>query len=134
MKKNVLFLCTGNSCRSQMAEGLLRHFSGDKYNVYSAGINPTEVNKHAIDVMNEIGVDISSHKSKSVDEFKNKSFDFIVTVCDNAKQNCPFIPGVAERIHWDVIDPAEGIGSQGDLYKAFREVRDELADYIKKEL
>lgn len=134
MKKNVLFLCTGNSCRSQMAEGLLRHFSSDKYEVFSAGVNPTKVNKNAIEVMKEIGIDISHHKSKSVNEFMDKPFDIIITVCDNAKQNCPFFAGVADRIHWDVIDPAEALGSQEDLLKAFREVRDELANYIKNEL
>ena len=134
MKKNVLFLCTGNSCRSQMAEGLLRHFSSDKYNVFSAGVSPTKVNENAIEVMKEIGIDISHHKSKSVDEFKDKSFDIIITVCDNAKQNCPFFPGLAERIHWDIIDPAEALGSQVHLLEAFREVRDEITKHIKNEL
>lgn len=130
MKKKVLFLCTGNSCRSQMAEGLLRHFYGDKYEVYSAGINPTEINKHAIVVMNEIGIDISKQTSKSINEFTDKSFDVIITVCDNAKESCPFFPGQAERIHWSFIDPAEATGTLTEVLEKFRNIRDQIKSSI----
>ncbi|HSA05658.1 MAG TPA: arsenate reductase ArsC [Candidatus Gastranaerophilales bacterium] len=130
MKKRVLFLCTGNSCRSQMAEGLMRQFYGDKYDVYSAGVNPTEVNPNAIKVMKEIGIDISNHTSKSVNEYINQTFDIIITVCDNAKESCPIFPGKAERLHWSFFDPAEAIGTQEELLKAFTEVRDQIKDKI----
>ena len=134
MKQNVLFLCTGNSCQSQMAEGLLRKFSGDKYNVYSAGVSPTKVNEYAIKVMDEIGIDISHQKAKPISALSDKSFDIIITVCDKARQNCPAIPNsdsILERIHWDVVNPAEGIDTQENLLKVFREVRDELQGKIK---
>ena len=126
MKKKVLFLCTGNSCRSQMAEGLLRYYFGDKYEVFSAGTKPSIVNLNAIKVMNEIEIDISGQRSKSVDEFKNQTFDFIITVCDNAKESCPIFPGKAERLHWSFFDPAEALDSQDELLKAFKEVRDQI--------
>ena len=131
MKKKVLFLCTGNSCRSQMAEGLLRQFHGDEYEVYSAGINPTEVNENAIKVMEEIGIDTSEQTSKHVKELTNQTFDIIITVCDNAKESCPVFPDKAERLHWSFLDPAEALGTQKDLLKAFREVRDQIKDKIK---
>ena len=135
MKKKVLFLCTGNSCRSQMAEGLLRYYFGDKYEVFSAGTKPSIVNLNAIKVMNEIEIDISGQRSKSVDEFKNQTFDFIITVCDNAKESCPIFSGEAERLHWSFFDPAEALGTQEELLKAFKELRDQikakLLDYFK---
>lgn len=131
MKKKVLFLCTGNSCRSQMAEGLLRQFHGDEYEVFSAGVNPTEINKNAIEVMKEIGIDISKQTSKHVNEFINQTFDIIITVCDNAKESCPIFPGKAERLHWGFFDPAEVLGSQENIIKAFQEVRDEIKNKIQ---
>jgi arsenate reductase len=126
MKKKVLFLCTGNSCRSQMAEGLLRSFYGDKYEVFSAGVNPTSVNPNAITVMKEIGIDISGQKSKSVNEFINQIFDIIITVCDNAKESCPIFQGKAERLHWSFFDPAEAVGTQEEILQVFRKIRDEI--------
>lgn len=131
MKKKILVLCTGNSCRSQMAEGLLREFYGDKYEVFSAGVNPTAVNPNAIKVMGEIGIDISKHTSKSVNEFINQNFDIIITVCDNAKESCPIFAGNAERIHWSFFDPAEAKGNDEEILKSFREVRDQIKNKIK---
>lgn len=130
MKKKVLFLCTGNSCRSQMAEGLLRHYFGDKYEVFSAGTKPSTVNTNAIKVMAEIGIDISGQKSKSVDEFKNQEFDLVITVCDNAKESCPIFLGKAERLHWSFIDPAEATGNDDEILKVFREVRNQIKSKI----
>ncbi|MCA1605028.1 MAG: arsenate reductase ArsC, partial [Acidobacteria bacterium] len=105
MKQRVLVLCTGNSARSQMAEGLLRHEAGDRFEVFSAGVDPTQVKPEAIEAMREIGIDISGQRSKSVDQFKNQQFDYVITVCDNANQQCPMFPGKAERIHWSIDDP-----------------------------
>lgn len=111
-KKRVLVLCTGNSCRSQMAEGFLRHMGGDKLEVFSAGVKPTQVNPLAIKVMAEVGVDISKHRSKSAMEFIGQQFDYVITVCDNAKQTCPAFPGHYEKLHWSLEDPAEAKGSE----------------------
>ena len=108
----------------------MRQFYGDEYEVFSAGINPIKVNQNAVTVMKEIGIDISNQKSKSVNEFLNKDFDLIITVCDNAKESCPIFPGKAERLHWSFFDPGEAIGSQKDLLKAFKEVRDEIKEKI----
>src|SRR6266576_1312276 len=105
-RKKVLILCTGNSARSQMAEGLLRHLAGDRFEVASAGVEPASIKPEAIEVMRESGMDISGHRSKSVDEFLNKSFDYVITVCDNANQRCPIFPGKARRLHWSIEDPA----------------------------
>ncbi len=124
MKKRVLFLCTGNSCRSQMAEGLLKHIAGDKYDVFSAGINPTDVNPKAIDVMQEIGINISKQRSKSVNLYKDDCFDYVITVCDNAKENCPYFPG-SKMIHWNIKDPATAENNSEQL-NIFRNVRDEI--------
>ena len=132
MKKNVLFLCTQNSCHSQMAEGILRYFSKDEYNVFSAGINPTEVDKTAVDVMKEIGIDISNQKAKSFKEFADKDFDVIITFYDHKEEDSPSFWEKAQILHWDFVDPSEGISSQKDLLKAFREVRDEIHDKIKE--
>ena len=129
-KLKVAFVCTHNSCRSQMAEGLLRQFYGDKYEVFSAGVNPTEVDPNAIEVMKEIGIDISNQTSKHVNEFLNQKFDIIITVCDNAKESCPVFLTEAQRLHWSFFDPAEALGFQKDLLKAFREVRDQIKDAI----
>ena len=104
-KKRVLIVCTGNPARSQMAEGLLRHEAGDQFEVYSAGTNPTSVLPEAIAVMNEIRIDISSHRTKSVDEFVGRELDYVITVCDNANESCPVFPGLAKRLHWSVPRP-----------------------------
>jgi arsenate reductase len=125
-KKKVLMLCTGNSARSQMAEGLLRHLAGDHFEVHSAGTHPVGVNPLAIEAMRELGINISHHTSKSVDQFLTESFDFVITVCDRAKESCPLFPGQAECIHWSFDDPAAVQGSQEERLRAFRRVRDEL--------
>lgn len=131
-KKRVLILCTGNSARSQMAEGLLRHFGGDEFEVESAGVISSFVRPQAIEAMREIGIDISNHRSKSVDEFAGQEFDFVITVCDNAKENCPFFPASAERIHWSFDDPAEATGSEVEHLAVFRRVRDEIGKRLKE--
>ena len=122
----VLILCTGNSARSQMAEGLLRHDAANAYEVFSAGTKPTHVRPEAITVMQEVGIDISSHRSKSVDEFAGQNFDYVITVCDNAKGSCPVLPAKTRRIHWSIEDPAAAPGPHEDTLAAFRHVRDEL--------
>src|ERR1039457_2154177 len=108
----VLILCTGNSARSQMAEGLLRHDGGAAFNVASAGVKPSHVRPEAIAAMGEIGIDISAHRSKSVDEFAGQAFDYVITVCDNAKESCPIFPAATKRIHWSLEDPAAVQGSE----------------------
>jgi len=129
-KKRVLFLCTGNSCRSQMAEGFLRHMAGDRFEAFSAGVKPTQVNPLAIKVMAEAGIDISKHRSKSAMEFIGQKFDFVVTVCDNAKQTCPIFPGKYEKIHWDLEDPAEAQGTEEERLVFFRRIRDEIKNNV----
>ncbi len=126
----VLFLCTGNSCRSQMAEGLLRHFGNGEFEVYSAGTNPSFVHPLAIEAMKEIGIDISWHRSKSVMEFIGHSFDYVITVCDKAKESCPTFPGNVKRIHWSFEDPAEATGTKEERMKVFRKVRDQIKEHI----
>jgi arsenate reductase len=128
MKKTVLFLCTGNSCRSQMAEGMLRQLAGDRFEVYSAGVKPTQVNPLAIEVMGEIGIDISHQRSKSVNEYVDREFDYVITVCDNARQSCPFFPGTCEFMHWNLEDPAEAQGSEEERLTVFRKVRDQIQE------
>ena len=130
-KKRVLILCTGNSARSQMAEGLLRHEAGDRFEVFSAGTKPTSVRLEAVAVMNEIGIDISGHRSKSVDEFKNQEFESVITVCDNAKESCPVFPGNTQRLHWSFEDPAAVQGSDEERQAAFRRIRDRIHGRIK---
>jgi arsenate reductase len=129
-KHRVLILCTGNSARSQMAEGLLRHDAGDRFEVESAGTNPGHVRPEAIAAMREIGIDISSHRSKHVDEFQNQSFDYVLTVCDNAKETCPIYPGQTNRIHHNFEDPAAVEGSEEGRLASFRRVRDEIREYL----
>lgn len=131
-KKRVLILCTGNSARSQMAEGLLRYDAGDNFEVMSAGVISSFVRPQAIEAMREIGVDISSHRSKSVDEFAGQNFDYVITVCDNAKENCPFFPGGTKRIHWSFDDPAEASGSEAEKLAVFRRVRDEIREKLQE--
>lgn len=130
--KRVLFLCTGNSCRSQMAEGFLRHMAGDRFEVFSAGVKPTQINPLAIKVMAEVGVDISKQRSKSAMEFIGQKFDYIITVCDNAKQACPVFPGKHEKIHWDLEDPAGAVGSEEERLVVFRKIRDQVQKNISK--
>lgn len=113
-----------------MAEGLLRHLYGDRYEVYSAGTEPSSVNPHAVKVMEEIGIDISTHRSKSVNELINNNFDFIVTVCDTAKETCPFFPGGGEKIHKSFEDPSGFLGTEDEIIAGFRRVRDEIRGWI----
>ena len=131
MKKRVLILCTGNSARSQMAEGLLRHAAGDRFEVQSAGTRPGKVRPEAITVMGELGVDISAHRSKHVNEFQGQSFDYVLTVCDNAKESCPVFPGHAKRIHNAFEDPAALQGTEEERLALFRRVRNKIRDYLK---
>ena len=128
----VLILCTGNSARSQMAEGLLRHDGGEAFIVESAGIEPSFVRPEAIEVMREVGIDISGHRSKSIDEFTALPFDYVITVCDNAKQNCPIFPGTTHRVHWSIEDPAVVSGAEQTRLAAFRAARDDLRERLEK--
>jgi len=125
-KQKVLIVCTGNSARSQMAEGLLRHEGGDRFEVFSAGTKPTQVRPEAIAVMDEIRIDISHHRSKSVDEFMGQPLDFVITVCNSAKETCPVFPGNVNRLHWPFDDPAEVEGSDEVRKAAFRRIRDQI--------
>ncbi len=127
----VLILCTGNSARSQMAEGLLRHLAGNLCEAFSAGTKPASVRPEAVEVMREIGIDISRHRSKSVSEFEGQAFAYVITVCDNAKESCPVFPSKTERIHWSLKDPAVVEGPTEERLGAFRRVRDELREHIK---
>lgn len=130
-KKRVLILCTGNSARSQMAEGLLREIAGDRYDVSSAGVAPSRVRPEAIEVMKEMEIDISGQRSKAVDEFTGQEFDHVITVCDNAKESCPVFPGATEYIHWSFDDPAEAVGTVEQRLKVFRRVRDEIDEKLR---
>lgn len=136
-KKRVLILCTGNSARTQMAEGLLRHDGGGRFQVFSAGVEPSFVRPQAIEAMREVGIDISGHRSKSVDEFLGQEFDDVITVCDNANERCPVFPGKTRRIHWSFDDPAAAEGDDVAKLAVFRRVRDEirerLSTFIEKE-
>lgn len=130
-KRRVLILCTANSARSQMAEGLLRHEHGDKFEVASAGTRATLVRSEAIAVMQEIGIDISGHRSKTIDEFADQSFDVVLTVCDNARENCPVFPGHGRRLHHAFDDPAAVSGTETERLAAFRRVRDQIQAYTR---
>jgi len=130
-KRRVLILCTGNSARSQMAEGLLRHLAGDSFEVFSAGVAPTRVRPEAIEVLAEIGIDISHQQSKSVDEFLGREFDYVITVCDNANEQCPAFPGRTKRIHWSFEDPAAIEGDETVRLTAFRTARDQIAERLR---
>jgi len=132
-KKRVLILCTGNSARSQMAEGLLRELGEGKFDVESAGVAPSSVRPEAVEAMREIGIDISGHRSKSADEFVRQQFDYIITVCDNAKETCPVFPGQATRIHQSFEDPPPAtVGDYESRLKIFRRVRDEIREWLKE--
>jgi arsenate reductase len=131
-KKRVLFLCTNNSCRSQMAEGLLNTMYSGKYEACSAGIEPTRINPYAVKVMKEIGVDLSNYRSKSIDVFQGDKFDYVVTVCNHARQVCPFFPG-RQLIHKSFEDPAVFDGSVDDILNKYRKVRDEIKSWIMEQ-
>ena len=129
--KNILVLCTGNSCRSQMAEGYLRYFGGDRVNIYSAGIETHGLNKMAVKIMHEDAIDISGHTSNHIDEYQKIHFDYILTVCDHAKENCPYFPSKAQRFHHNFSDPSKLKGNAEDIHQAFKNTRNEIKDYAK---
>ncbi|MBI2822507.1 MAG: arsenate reductase ArsC [Acidobacteria bacterium] len=131
-RERVLILCTGNSARSQMAEGLLRRAAGDRFEVFSAGTKPSQVRSEATAVMGELGIDISHHRSKSVDEFTDQKFDTVITVCDNARESCPVFFGHVRRLHWSFEDPAVVEGADGVRLAAFRRIRDQIAKRIDR--
>ena len=129
-KKKVIFICTGNACRSQMAEGLLRDMSGSLFDVYSAGSHPSRLHPASVIVMNEIGIDISNHYSESIDKYIDYGIDIAITVCDNAKNHCPTFPGNVEQIHWSIEDPYHGWTSNERDLPPYRKTRDELIKRI----
>ena len=131
MRKKVLFLCTHNSARSQLAEALLNAFHGELFEGYSAGVTPTKVNPYVIKAMAEIGIDISGNRSKSIEEFRGTNFNYVVTVCDTAREVCPFFPG-EKVIHKAFDDPNQFMGSEEEIMKGVRRVREEIKDWIKK--
>lgn len=128
--KNILVLCTGNSCRSQIAHGYLQAFAGDKAQVYSAGVEVHGVNPKAVKIMADDGVDISHHTSNHVDEYMDIPFDYIITVCDNAKENCPYFPSKAQRFHQNFPDPAKATGTEQEVMDEFKRVRDMIKTYV----
>ncbi|MGN7823364.1 arsenate reductase ArsC [Chitinophaga sp. 22536] len=129
--KKILVLCTGNSCRSQIAEGYLRYFAGDKAEVYSAGVETHGVNPRAIATMAEDGIDISGHTSNNITEYRNIPFDYVITVCDNAKERCPFFPTTAQKFHENFPDPAKATGTEEEIMQQFRTVRQIIKDYTQ---
>jgi arsenate reductase (thioredoxin) len=131
-KKKILVLCTGNSCRSQMAEGYLRYFADNKAEIYSAGVETHGVNPRAIATMHEDGIDISKHTSNNVNEYDHIDFDFVITVCDNAKERCPFFPTKAKQFHQNFPDPAKAIGTEEEIKEQFRQVKQQIKDYSRK--
>ena len=130
----VLFLCTHNSARSQMAEGLLRHLAGDRFEAMSAGTEATHVRPLAVRAMGEVGVDISGQESETLDRYLGEPFDHVITVCDEANEACPFFPGAKSRLHWSLEDPSRAEGSEEGRLAVFRKVRDEIGERIEKEL
>ena len=130
-KKKVIFICTGNACRSQMAEGLLRHMAGNKFEVYSAGSHPSHLHPASVAVMAEWGIDIARHTAEPIDDYLDAGIDIAITVCDNAQQSCPTFPGNMEQIHWGLDDPYHGWGAEPEDLLPYREIRDELKDRIK---
>ncbi|MFZ0641349.1 MAG: arsenate reductase ArsC [Candidatus Acidiferrales bacterium] len=133
MKPKVLFLCTGNSARSQMAEGWLRRLAGDRFEALSAGVEPKGLNPLAVEAMRELGIDISAQRSKDVREFLGAGVQYVVSVCSNAKERCPVFPATVKSLHWDVDDPAAAIGTHDEKLVAIRCVRDELGRLIERE-
>jgi arsenate reductase len=130
-KQRILIVCTGNSARSQMAEGLFRQLGGDGYEVFSAGTRPTQVRPEAVAVLEEIGIDISQQRSKSVDEFAGQALDFVITVCDSARETCPVFPGAAKRLHWPFEDPVTVEGDDATRKAAFRRIREQIDGRIR---
>ncbi len=130
--KKILVLCTGNSCRSQIAEGYLKHFAGSKAEIYSAGVETHGVNPRAIATMAEDGIDISKHTSNNIEEYRKIDFDFVITVCDNAKERCPFFPSNAIKFHYNFPDPAKAKGSEEEILEEFRIVRKMIKDYCEE--
>ena len=130
----VLFLCTHNSARSQMAEGLLRHLGGDRFEAHSAGTEATHVRPLAIRAMNDVGVDITGQESKTLDRYLEEPFDYVITVCDEASEACPYFPGARNRLHWSFEDPSGTEGSEEERLAIFRKVRDEIRERIEQEL
>ena len=133
-KKRILFLCTGNSCRSQMAEALVNHLRGEEYQAFSAGVSPHGLDPRAVQAMAELGLDISANRSKDASEFLEQQFDYIVTVCDNARENCPFFPGAAQRVHAGFADPpflALEAKSEEEAMTHYRRVRDEIRSFVE---
>ncbi len=126
----VLFLCTENACRSQMAEGLVNHYLADKVLAFSAGVRPSRVNPRAVQVMAELGIDISGHRSKSVDDLGQEQFDLVITVCDSTREQCPFFPGSTRRLHVSFPDPASASGRETEIVAAFRRVRDDMRQQL----
>lgn len=132
MTKKILVLCTGNSCRSQIAEGYLRHFANGNAEVYSAGVETHGVNPKAIAIMQEDGIDISNHTSTNIDEYYDIDFDFVITVCDNAKERCPFFPTKAKKFHHNFSDPAKAKGTDEEINEQFRQVRQQIKEYCER--
>jgi len=130
--KKILVLCTGNSCRSQLAEGYLKHFAGGKAEVYSAGVETHGLNPRAVAAMKEDGIDISSHTSNLIDEYKDIPFDFVITVCDHAKERCPYFPSQAQKFHYNFPDPAKAKGTEEEIFQQFREVRQMIKLYCQE--
>ncbi len=131
MSQKILVLCTGNSCRSQIAEAYLRHFSGDEVEVYSAGIEVYGVNPRTVETMNEDGIDISNHTSNNILEYENIAFDFVIAVCDHAQERCPIFPSEAKKFHYSFPDPAKATGSETEIMQNFRKVRALIKSYCK---
>lgn len=130
--KKILVLCTGNSCRSQIAEGYLRYFAGDTAEIYSAGVETHGVNPRAVAIMKEDGIDISGHTSNNVNEYKKIPFDYVITVCDHAKERCPFFPSNAKKLHHNFPDPAKATGTDNEIMTAFRSVRNMIREYCRQ--
>ncbi len=133
-RARVLFLCTHNSARSQMAESLLRHLAGDRFEAHSAGTEATRVRPQAVRAMDEVGVDISGQESKTLDRYLEEPFDYVITVCDDANEACPFFPGARNRLHWSFDDPSRAEGSEKERLEVFRSVRDRIRERIEQEL
>ena len=132
MTKKILVLCTGNSCRSQIAEGYLRHFANGNAEVYSAGVETHGVNPKAIAIMQEDSIDISNHTSNNIDEYYDIDFDFVITVCDNAKERCPFFPTKAKKFHHNFSDPSKAKGTDEEINEQFRQVRQQIKEYCEQ--
>ena len=131
MKPRVLFICNGNACRSQMAEGFLRHYAGERFDVFSAGTQPVGLNRDAVRVMAEAGIDISHHESKPIRPFLGQPFQYVITVCQPSREACPIFPGVLKRLQWTFDDPASAAGTEVERLRVFRRVRDEIADHVR---